>query len=51
MAARQTRREIPVNDNDTTDLDQTDEDILTDTVSDEAMEAASGTERGAIPPR
>jgi hypothetical protein len=28
-------------------LDQTDEDILTYTVSDEALEAAAGTERGA----
>jgi hypothetical protein len=28
-------------------LDQTDEDILTSTVSDEALEAAAGTERGA----
>jgi hypothetical protein len=27
-------------------LDQTDEDILTYTVSDEALEAAAGTERG-----
>ena len=32
----------------TTDLDQTDEDILTYTVSDEALEAAAGTERGAL---
>jgi hypothetical protein len=33
--------------NDTvTDLDQTDEDILTYDVSDEALEAAAGTERG-----
>jgi hypothetical protein len=31
----------------TTDLDQTDEDILTYDVSDEALEAAAGTERGA----
>jgi hypothetical protein len=31
----------------TTDLDQTDEGILTYTVSDEALEAAAGTERGA----
>ena len=30
-----------------TDLDQADEEILTDTVSDEALEAAAGTERGA----
>ena len=30
-------------------LDQTDEDILTYTVSDEALEAAAGTERGAAP--
>jgi hypothetical protein len=30
-----------------TDLDQADEDILTYTVSDEALEAAAGTERGA----
>jgi hypothetical protein len=30
----------------TTDLHQTDEDILTYTVSDEALEAAAGTERG-----
>jgi hypothetical protein len=28
------------------DLDQADEDILTSTVSDEALEAAAGTERG-----
>ena len=28
--------------------DQTDEDILTYTVSDEALEAAAGTERGAL---
>ena len=28
------------------DLDQTDEDILTDTVSDEALEAAAGMEMG-----
>jgi hypothetical protein len=48
MAAPQTRREIPVNE-DTTDLDQTDEDILTYDVSDEALEAAAGTERGATP--
>jgi hypothetical protein len=32
---------------DTTDLDQADEEILTYTVSDEALEAAAGTERGA----
>ena len=32
---------------DTTDFDQTDEDILTYTVSDEALEAAAGTERKA----
>jgi hypothetical protein len=31
----------------TTDLDQTDEDILTYTVSDEALEVAAGAERGA----
>jgi hypothetical protein len=30
-------------------LDQADEDILTYTVSDEALEAAAGTERGAGP--
>jgi hypothetical protein len=30
---------------DTIDLDQADEEILTYTVSDEALEAASGTER------
>ena len=30
----------------TATLDQADEDILTDTVSDEALEAAAGTERG-----
>jgi hypothetical protein len=29
------------------DAIQTDEDILSDTVSDEALEAAAGTERGA----
>ncbi len=32
---------------DTTCLDQADEEILTYTVSDEALEAAAGTERGA----
>ena len=32
----------------TTTLDQTDEEILTYTVSDEALEAAAGTERGVI---
>jgi len=31
----------------TTNLDQADEDILTYTVSDEALEAAAGIERGA----
>ena len=31
-------------------LDQTDEDILTYDVSDEALEAAAGTERGALSP-
>ena len=31
---------------DNTDLDQVDEDILTYTVSDEALEAVAGTERG-----
>ena len=37
--------------NDTTsDLDQIDEDILTYTVSDEALEAAAGTERGSATP-
>ena len=30
----------------TTNLDQADEEILTYTVSDEALEAAAGTERG-----
>ena len=36
-----------MNDQTTTDLDQADEDILTDTVSDEALEAAAaGTEGG-----
>ena len=35
-------------DDDTTDLDQTDEDILTYNVSDEALEAGAGTERGAL---
>ena len=34
-----------------TDLDQADEEILTYTVSDEALEAAAGTERGAIAQR
>lgn len=29
------------------ELDRADEDILTDTVSDEALEAASGAKRGA----
>jgi hypothetical protein len=33
---------------DTTDLDQADEEILAYTVSDEALEAAAGTERGAL---
>jgi hypothetical protein len=32
----------------TTDLDQADEEILTSTVSDEALEAAAGTERGGL---
>jgi hypothetical protein len=32
--------------NDTTALDQADEDILTYDLSDEALEAAAGTERG-----
>jgi hypothetical protein len=31
-----------------TDLDQADEEILTCTVSDEALEAAAGTERGEL---
>jgi hypothetical protein len=31
-----------------TDLDQADEDILSNTVSDEALEAAAGTERGGL---
>ena len=31
-------------------LDQADEDVLTYTVSDEALEAAAGTERGAALP-
>jgi hypothetical protein len=31
----------------TATLDQIDEDILTDTVFDEALEAAAGTDRGA----
>ena len=31
-----------------TDLDQADEEILTSTVSDEALEAAAGTERGGL---
>jgi hypothetical protein len=31
-----------------TDLDQTDEDIGSDTVSDEELEAASGAERGPL---
>jgi hypothetical protein len=36
--------------NDQTDtLDQTDEEILTYTASDEALEAAAGTERGCRP--
>ena len=36
-------------DQDTTDPDQVDEEILTSTVSDEALEAAAGTEsRGAF---
>ena len=33
--------------NTTAGLDQADEEILTDTVSDEALEAAAGTERAA----
>jgi hypothetical protein len=33
---------------DTTDLDQLDEEILTHTVSDEAMEAAAGTTAGMV---
>jgi len=32
----------------TADLDQAEEDIFTYDVSDEALEAAAGTERGAI---
>jgi hypothetical protein len=32
----------------TTNLDQTDEDIFTYTVSDEALEAAAGTESGRL---
>ena len=32
----------------TTDLDLTDEDILTYTLSDEALEAAAGMERGDV---
>jgi hypothetical protein len=35
---------------DNTDLDQADEEILTYTVSDEALEAAAGTERGVSTP-
>jgi len=35
-----------MDDDTTTDIDQADEDILTYTVSDEALEAASGSERG-----
>jgi hypothetical protein len=34
---------------DTTDLDQTDEDILIYAVSDEALEAAAGTTKGRAP--
>jgi hypothetical protein len=34
----------------TTTLDQTDEDILTPTVSDEAIEAAAAAHRGLGPP-
>jgi hypothetical protein len=34
---------------DTADVEQVDEDILTYTVSDEALEAAVGTERGLTP--
>jgi hypothetical protein len=34
---------------DTTNLDQTDEEILTYTASDEALEASAGTERGFGP--
>jgi hypothetical protein len=36
-------------DNPTDTLDQTDEDILTYTVSDEALEAATGIERRGLP--
>ena len=32
-----------------TDLDQADEEILTHTVSDEALEAAAGTVQGTLP--
>jgi hypothetical protein len=34
----------------TTTLDQADEDILTPTVSDEAIEAVAGIERMTVPP-
>jgi hypothetical protein len=34
-----------------TDLDQTDEDILAHAVSDEALEAAAGTEKAIYTPR
>jgi hypothetical protein len=33
----------PMDDSSSSTIDQTDEDILSDTVSDEALEAASGT--------
>jgi hypothetical protein len=45
------RRSKPMNNSSTTTgtIDRTDEEILTYTVSDEALEAAAGTERGALP--
>jgi len=43
------RRSKPMNNSSTTTgtIERTDEEILTYTVSDEALEAAAGTERGA----
>jgi hypothetical protein len=49
-AANDVEQSIAMNDfsNSIAGLDQTDEDILTHTVSDEALEAAAGTEGGPI---
>ena len=40
----------PMNDQAKTDLDEADEDILADTVCDEALEAAAGANRGEAAP-